>query len=182
MTGFAAYQHTLATSAILAGVGLHTGERVRMAVRPAAPDTGIVFVRTDVRDRDNRVVVSPEAVVRTQLGTVIENAAGVTVSTIEHLMAALAALDVDNAVVEVDGPEVPIMDGSALPFVKLLDRADNLWSMVHMLPRMADWARRYHRKSQEEVAPLAAVATNAQAAQRFTAALEALGAALEETR
>jgi UDP-3-O-[3-hydroxymyristoyl] N-acetylglucosamine deacetylase len=123
VSGIAAYQHTLAAPAILAGVGLHTGERVVLTLKPAPADAGVVFVRTDVRDLDNRVVVSPDAVVKTQLGTVIANAHGVTVSTIEHLMAALAALDIDNAVVELDGPEVPIMDGSALPFVKLLDRA-----------------------------------------------------------
>ncbi len=117
------FQHTLAGPALCAGVGVHTGERVRLSIRPAGPDQGIVFVRTDVRDRDNRVPVSGEAVVATRLGTVIGNAAGVTVSTIEHLMAALAALGVDNAVVELDGPEVPIMDGSAAPFVSLLDRA-----------------------------------------------------------
>lgn len=116
-------EHTLAAPAICAGVGVHTGARVRLSIRPAASGTGIVFVRTDVKDRDNRIPVSGEAVVKTQLGTVIANAAGVTVSTIEHLMAALAALGVDNAVVELDGPEVPIMDGSALPFVQLLDRA-----------------------------------------------------------
>jgi UDP-3-O-[3-hydroxymyristoyl] N-acetylglucosamine deacetylase len=115
-------QHTVAGSAICAGVGLHTGERVRMAVRPAPAGAGIVFVRTDVQD-DSRVPVSAEAVVATRLGTIISNRAGVTVSTIEHLMAALAALGVDNAVVELDGPEVPIMDGSAQPFIELLDRA-----------------------------------------------------------
>src|SRR6202012_5752348 len=81
-----------------------------------------VFVRTDLKG-DNRVPVTAEAVVQTRLCTVIANDAGVTVATIEHLMAALAALEVDNAVIEVDGPEVPIMDGSALPFVQLLDRA-----------------------------------------------------------
>ncbi len=117
------FQHTLAGPAIIAGVGVHTGERVRVSIRPAPVNTGIVFVRTDVKAGDNRVSVAPETVVKTQLGTVIGNAAGVTVSTIEHLMAALSALNVDNAVVELDGPEVPIMDGSALPFVTLLDRA-----------------------------------------------------------
>lgn len=127
MTGLNDFQHTLKTSAILAGVGVHTGERVRLCLRPAPAGAGIVFVRTDVRDLDNRVPVSPEAVVKTQLGTVIANTAGVTVSTIEHLMAAMAALGVDNAVVELDGPEVPIMDGSALPFVTLLDRAGRRW-------------------------------------------------------
>ncbi len=119
----AAFQRTLAGPAIFAGVGLHTGEHVRVAVRPAAAGTGIVFVRTDVTDGDNAVPVSPSAVTKTQLGTVISNEAGVSVSTIEHLMAALSALNVDNAVVELDGPEVPIMDGSAEPFVQILDRA-----------------------------------------------------------
>jgi UDP-3-O-[3-hydroxymyristoyl] N-acetylglucosamine deacetylase len=80
-------------------------------------------VRTDVADLDNRILASGEAVCKTQLGTVIANAAGVTVSTIEHLMAALAMLAIDNAVVELDGPELPIMDGSAAPFVRLIDQA-----------------------------------------------------------
>jgi UDP-3-O-[3-hydroxymyristoyl] N-acetylglucosamine deacetylase len=90
------YQHTLAGLATASGVGLHSGQRVRACA---------------------------EAVTQTRLCTVITNAAGVSVATIEHLMAALAALDVDNAIVELDGPEVPIMDGSALPFVQLIDRA-----------------------------------------------------------
>ncbi|KQW72177.1 UDP-3-O-[3-hydroxymyristoyl] N-acetylglucosamine deacetylase [Phenylobacterium sp. Root77] len=117
------FQHTLQGPAIFAGVGVHTGAYTRVAVRPAPTNSGIVFVRTDVTDRDNRVPVSGEAVTKTQLGTVIENAAGVSVSTIEHLMAALVMLGVDNAVVELDGPEMPIMDGSSLPFVQILDRA-----------------------------------------------------------
>ena len=116
------YQHTLAGPAICAGVGVHSGERVRVSIRPAPIGSGIVFVRTDL-EGDNRVPVTAEAVTQTRLCTVIANDAGVTVATIEHLMAALAALEVDNAVIEVDGPEVPIMDGSALPFVQLLDRA-----------------------------------------------------------
>ena len=102
---------------------MHTGQRVRLAIRPAAPDTGIVFVRTDITDRDNRIPVSGEAVVDARLNTMIENAAGVRLSTIEHLMAAFCALGISNAVVEVDGPELPILDGSALQFVQLLDRA-----------------------------------------------------------
>ncbi len=102
---------------------MHTGAYTRVSVRPAAANSGIVFVRTDVKDCDNVVPVSGEAVCKTQLGTVIGNDAGVTVSTIEHLMAAFAMLGVDNAVVELDGPEMPIMDGSSLPFVRILDRA-----------------------------------------------------------
>lgn len=123
MSASAYFQHTVAGPVIFAGIGLHTGEHVRVAVRPAPVDAGIVFVRTDVHDRDNRVAVKAEAVCQTQLGTVINNAADVRVSTIEHLMAALAALSIDNCVVELDGPEVPIMDGSSEPFVRILDRA-----------------------------------------------------------
>ena len=116
-------QRTTVAPAIIAGVGVHTGDRVRLAVRPAAEGTGIVFVRTDITDRDNRIRVSGEAVVDARLNTMIENAAGVRLSTIEHLMAAFAALGISNAVIEVDGPELPILDGSALQFVQLLDRA-----------------------------------------------------------
>ena len=117
------HQKTTVAPAIIAGVGVHTGDRVRLAVRPAPTGTGIVFVRTDITDRDNRIPVSGEAVVDARLNTMIENAAGVRLSTIEHLMAAFAALGVSNAVIEVDGPELPILDGSALQFVQLLDRA-----------------------------------------------------------
>ncbi len=117
------HERTIVAPAIIAGVGVHTGRRVRLAVRPAPAGTGVVFVRTDVTDRDNRIPVSGEAVVDARLNTMIENAAGVRLSTIEHLMAAFAALGVSNAVVEVDGPELPILDGSALEFVQLLDRA-----------------------------------------------------------
>jgi UDP-3-O-[3-hydroxymyristoyl] N-acetylglucosamine deacetylase len=113
----------VAGPAIFAGVGLHSGEHVRVAIRPAVVDAGIVFVRTDVRDRDNRVPVNGRAVSQTRLSTVISNPIGVSVSTIEHLMAALAALNIDNAVIELDGPECPIMDGSSEPFVRILDRA-----------------------------------------------------------
>jgi UDP-3-O-[3-hydroxymyristoyl] N-acetylglucosamine deacetylase len=116
-------QRTTVAPAIIAGVGVHTGDRVRLAVRPAAEGTGIVFVRTDITDRDNRIPVSGEAVVDARLNTMIENGVGVRLSTIEHLMAAFAALGISNAVIEVDGPELPILDGSALQFVQLLDRA-----------------------------------------------------------
>jgi len=116
-------ERTLVAPAICAGVGVHTGQRVRLAIRPAPTGTGIVFVRTDITDRDNRIVVSGDAVVDARLNTMIENEAGVRLSTIEHLMAAFCALGVSNVIVEVDGPELPILDGSALPFVQLLDRA-----------------------------------------------------------
>ena len=115
-------QHTLAGPAVFAGVGLHTGKRVRAAILPAPVDTGILFLRTDV-DGDGRIEARAENVASTRLSTVIGNAAGVTVSTVEHLMAALYGLGVDNALIELDGPEAPIMDGSAAPFVSLIDRA-----------------------------------------------------------
>lgn len=117
------FQHTVRSPALFAGIGVHTGAYTRVSVRPAPVNSGIVFIRTDVQDRDNRVPATGDAVCKTQLGTVIGNASGVTVATIEHLMAALAMLGVDNALVEVDGPEMPIMDGSAIPFVRVLDRA-----------------------------------------------------------
>lgn len=104
-------------------MGVHSGRSVRLVLRPAPVNAGIVFIRTDLKGVDNRVRVSSSAVARTQLNTEIVNAEGTAVSTIEHLMAALSALDVDNAVVELDEPELPIMDGSALPFVQLIDRA-----------------------------------------------------------
>lgn len=118
-----AFQHTVRSPVRFAGIGVHTGEQARVTLLPAPADTGVVFIRTDVRDRDNRIAVSGEAVCRTQLGTVITNAAGVTVSTIEHLMAALVMNGVDNALVEIDGPEMPIMDGSSIDFIRGLDRA-----------------------------------------------------------
>ena len=116
------HERTIVAPAIIAGVGVHTGRRVRLAVRPAPSGAGIVFVRTDVTDCDNRIPVSGEAVVDARLNTMIANGDDVRLSTIEHLMAAFSALGVSNAVVEVDGPELPILDGSALDFVQLLDR------------------------------------------------------------
>jgi UDP-3-O-[3-hydroxymyristoyl] N-acetylglucosamine deacetylase len=116
-------QHTLASSAACFGVGVHSGERVRLTLKPAPIGAGVVFIRTDVTDRDNRVPARVEAVARTVLSTDIANAAGVTVSTVEHLMAALCAAGVDNAFVELDCAEVPIMDGSALAFRRLIDQA-----------------------------------------------------------
>lgn len=115
-------QQTLAGSTVFAGVGVHSGQRIRVALRPGHVGHGIMFVRSDVSGRDNRIWALAENVASTQLNTEIRNAAGVTVSTIEHLMAAFAALGVDNAVVELDGAETPIMDGSAQPFLDIIDK------------------------------------------------------------
>ncbi|MEN0651496.1 MULTISPECIES: UDP-3-O-acyl-N-acetylglucosamine deacetylase [Hyphobacterium] len=113
-------RQTLASAAVCSGIGLHSGERVRLVLKPAAPGTGIVFERTDLETADNRVEARATNVTTVRLGTTIANEAGVSVATVEHLMAALAALGVDDALIEIDGPEVPIVDGSSAPFVDLI--------------------------------------------------------------
>jgi UDP-3-O-[3-hydroxymyristoyl] N-acetylglucosamine deacetylase len=147
----------------LSGVGVHTGAEVTVTLRAGPADSGVVFIRTDIQDRDNRLPATGEAVVQTRLGTVLGNAAGVTLSTVEHLMAALNALAIDNAIVEVDGPEMPIMEGSSQPFVELLDRAGREWQ---------DAPRRYI----EIIEPVEAVEGEARAtltpAPRFEVAFE----------
>lgn len=110
-------QNTLKSAVTFTGVGLHSGQNVTMTVRPASADYGIWFRRTDVTDRDAMIPALWSAVTPSRLCTVVENAAGVSVSTIEHLMAALAGSAIHNALIEIDGPEVPILDGSAEPFV-----------------------------------------------------------------
>jgi UDP-3-O-[3-hydroxymyristoyl] N-acetylglucosamine deacetylase len=99
------------------GVGLHSGAPVTMTVHPAAEDHGICFRRTDVVTGDAQVPAQWDAVVPSRLCTLVANAAGVSVSTIEHIMAALAGSAIHNALIDIDGPEVPILDGSAAPFV-----------------------------------------------------------------
>jgi UDP-3-O-[3-hydroxymyristoyl] N-acetylglucosamine deacetylase len=116
-------QKTLKRAIPCRGVGLHSGAIVSMLLRPAPADTGIRFLRTDVTDRDPWIAARYDRVVDTRLCTVIGNEAGVRVGTIEHLMAALAGCEIDNAVVEIDAAEVPVMDGSSEPFVFLIDCA-----------------------------------------------------------
>ncbi len=116
-------QTTLRGRAALSGVGVHGGKPVTLALTPADPDTGIVFQRTDEHGEtvDLRALVSE--VGSTDLCTVLGDPSGLHVGTIEHLVAALSMMGVDNAIVEIDGPEVPIMDGSASMFVDLIDEA-----------------------------------------------------------
>lgn len=111
-------QTTIATAATFEGVGLHSGKPVRMVVRPAPAGHGIVFLRTDITDASPRIPALWDVVTPSRLCTLIENADGVRVSTIEHIMAALVGAGVHNALIEIDGPEVPIMDGSSAPFVR----------------------------------------------------------------
>jgi UDP-3-O-[3-hydroxymyristoyl] N-acetylglucosamine deacetylase len=106
-----------------AGVGVHSGAHVRMALTPASVDTGIVFVRSDVRNVDNVVRAHADNVADTRNCTTIRNGHGVEVATIEHLMSACAGLGIDNLIVELDGPELPILDGSSAPFVQVLTNA-----------------------------------------------------------
>lgn len=104
-----------------AGIGVHSGSHVRMVLSPAPVDTGIVFVRTDVRGGvDNAIRAHADSVSETRNATTLANKAGVEIATVEHLMSACAGLGVDNMIVEVDGPEVPILDGSSAPFVQVL--------------------------------------------------------------
>jgi UDP-3-O-[3-hydroxymyristoyl] N-acetylglucosamine deacetylase len=114
-------QRTLKTTIKTTGVGLHTGARVDMIMRPAAPDTGIVFHRTDLSSPVD-IRANAGNVGDTRLSSSLEQG-GVKISTVEHLMSALAGLGIDNLHVDVAGPELPIMDGSAGPFVFLLQSA-----------------------------------------------------------
>lgn len=119
-------QHTLRQVVECASIGMHTGAQVAMRLIPAEPDSGIVFCRTDIDGGSSERSLIParyDLVTDTMLGTTIENEYGVGVATIEHLMAALWGYGVDNVVVEVGGPEVPIMDGSSEPFLALLEQA-----------------------------------------------------------
>ncbi|MCX5917367.1 MAG: UDP-3-O-acyl-N-acetylglucosamine deacetylase [Deltaproteobacteria bacterium] len=115
------FQTTLKQPVLCSGVGLHTGLPTHMTIRPAVPDTGIVFIRRDV-EKEVRIRAHIDNVSDATLATTISQE-GVKVSTVEHLMAAFAGLGVDNAEVELDAPEVPIMDGSSGPFNALLKNA-----------------------------------------------------------
>ncbi len=114
-------QQTLRQTLTIQGIGLHSGAVVTLTIHPAATGHGIVFVRSDITDRDNVIPAQWDNVVDTRLCTVIANEAGASVGTIEHLMAALRGCGIDNAMIEIDGPEVPVMDGSSAPFVERFD-------------------------------------------------------------
>lgn len=113
-------QQTLAKPVTCAGVGVHSGERARLNLLPAPVNTGIVFLRTDVSEGTGRIAAHAENVSDTQLGTTISNQHGVSIAVVEHLLAAIAGLGLDNLLIEIDGPEVPIMDGSSSVFYEML--------------------------------------------------------------
>jgi UDP-3-O-[3-hydroxymyristoyl] N-acetylglucosamine deacetylase len=115
------FQCTIHQTVMISGVGLHSGQRINMTLRPAEAGTGIVFHRTE-GERTVSIEALSTNVIDTRLATVIGKS-GLSVSTIEHLMAALTAFGIDNLHIDIDGPEVPILDGSALPYVALLEQA-----------------------------------------------------------
>jgi UDP-3-O-[3-hydroxymyristoyl] N-acetylglucosamine deacetylase len=116
-------QTTLKEQVSVTGVGVHSGLPVTLTLQPADADTGIVFVRTDADALDREARADYRCVTATEFATVLGDSAGALVSTAEHVLAALRGLGVDNATIEIDGPEVPIMDGSAGDFVTAIDQA-----------------------------------------------------------
>ena len=116
-------QTTLRSQATVTGVGVHSGLPVNLTIGPASVDAGFVFVRTALDGCDREVQATAESVISTEFATVLGDRHGPLVSTAEHVLAALRGMGVDNATIEIDGPEVPIMDGSAASFVAAIDQA-----------------------------------------------------------
>ncbi|MEM7327459.1 MAG: UDP-3-O-acyl-N-acetylglucosamine deacetylase [Pseudomonadota bacterium] len=116
------YQTTLNTTVICAGIGVHSGARARMVIKPAAIHTGIRFRRTDL-GIESDILARGDHVSEVQLGTTLTNQDGASVATVEHFLAACAGMGLDNLLVEIDGPEVPIMDGSSAVFCELFHTA-----------------------------------------------------------
>jgi UDP-3-O-[3-hydroxymyristoyl] N-acetylglucosamine deacetylase len=116
-------QTTLRSQATVTGVGVHSGLPVSLTLGPASTDAGFIFVRTGLEGRDREIRASAESVIATEFATVLGDREGPVVSTAEHVLAALRGMGVDNATIEIDGPEVPIMDGSAAAFVTAIEQA-----------------------------------------------------------
>jgi len=117
-------QTTLKDQAAVSGIGVHSGLPATLTIYPSDADSGIVFVRTSKDDRTEREIrADVRAVTATEFATVLGDANGPLCSTAEHVLAAMSGLGIDNAVIEIDGPEVPIMDGSAEPFVRAIEQA-----------------------------------------------------------
>ena len=114
-------QRTIQKSVQTSGVGLHNGEKVTMTLKPAEVDQGIVFRRVDQK-KNHEVKISPDAVKDTKMCSAIGEDTS-RVATVEHLMSALSATGIDNIIIELNGSEVPIMDGSSIPFIYLIQTA-----------------------------------------------------------
>lgn len=135
------YQRTLAQEARFSGVGLHTGASVRAKILPAPPDAGIVFRRTDL---DVDIPAGVGNVVETSYATVLASGAA-RLSTVEHFLSALCGMQVDNALIEVDGPEMPILDGSSLEIARAIEGAGFLEQSSHRRFVDVDLPRKLHR-------------------------------------
>jgi UDP-3-O-[3-hydroxymyristoyl] N-acetylglucosamine deacetylase len=116
-------QTTLRSQATVTGVGVHSGSSVSLTIGPASVDAGLIFVRTGLEGGDREVQANARSVTATEFQTVLGDNKGPLVSTVEHVLAALRGMGVDNATIEIDGPEAPIMDGSAAAFVTAIDQA-----------------------------------------------------------
>ena len=116
-------QKTIAKNIVSSGIGLHSGKKVNLKIKEGLPNSGIIFKRTDVKHKNNIVIPIYHNVCETNLCTTISNEDGIKISTIEHLMAAFYGLGVDNAIVEIDSQEVPILDGSAKNWIELIKKS-----------------------------------------------------------
>jgi len=114
-------QHTLQSEASISGTGIHTGVQVNMILKPAAPNFGIQFQRTDLPGHPV-IKADCDLVTDTSRGTTLESN-GMKINTVEHVLAALVGMGIDNVLISLNGPEVPIMDGSSEPFIELIDKA-----------------------------------------------------------
>jgi len=117
------FQTTIAERVTLSGAGVHSGAPVTMTFAPADPDTGIVFHRTDGKGAGHTIKALVSEVGTTDLSTTLTNRAGTTVATVEHVMAAIAGAGIDNLIIEIDGPEVAILDGTSLAFLDVFEEA-----------------------------------------------------------
>ena len=117
------YQKTLSEKVSFKGIGLHSGKNSTINLHPAKEDTGIIFKRVDLH-KNNIIEANFKNVTSAKLCTTLENSHGVKVSTVEHLLAALYIAGVDNAIIEIDNEEVPIMDGSAKDFLEILNEVE----------------------------------------------------------
>ena len=117
------FQTTINTSASLQGVGVHTGNEFSVTLRPAEVDTGIIFVRKDQPTEINTIIADFRNVSNTNMCTTLSNKHGIEVRTVEHLMAALYIMNVNNVIVEVSGGEIPILDGSSASWIKTISQA-----------------------------------------------------------
>lgn len=116
-------QTTLRAQATVSGVGVHSGSAVNLTLGPASIDAGFVFTRSGLEGRDREIRATADSVIATEFATVLGDREGPFVSTAEHVLAALRGMGIDNATIEIDGPEVPIMDGSAAAFVRAIEQA-----------------------------------------------------------